>query len=227
MNLLQMAQRLHRESGRSGNGPTTLTGATKEHQRLADWLNDAWAELQERPIDWAWMRKRLTAGTLTTGRWRYVGADLGLSDFGRWRPASPGYAPLAFLPSEPANKRRLHWMPLDRFRAGYIDADTQAGPPLDWSIDDDGALLIGPQSDQSYSLVAEYLRATTTLTNDADEPNLPAQHHMLLVWRALVEVAKFDNAADVLARASSNFGRAENTLLAQYARPLHFGGPLA
>ncbi|MDP3139782.1 MAG: hypothetical protein Q8N17_26030 [Burkholderiaceae bacterium] len=226
MNLLQLATRLHRESGRSGNGPTTIVGASKDHLRLFDWINDAWTELQNRPLDWRWMRERVTA-TLTTGISSYSGASLSAADFGKWRPYSKEYTPKCYETATPENYWRLGWMTLEQFRDHYVDSSPPAGRPLDWSIDDDGSLLIGPEPDAAYGIKSEYLHAPTELVADTDEPDFQTSHHMLLVWRALIEVGTFDNAADVLARASANFARAENSLLAEYARPLHFGGPLA
>lgn len=226
MNLLQLATRLHRESGRSGNGPTSITGASKDHQRLFDWLNDAWVELQNRPLDWRWMRERLTT-TLTTGISSYTGAALGAADFGKWRPYSKEYTPKCYETATPTNYWRLGWMTLEQFRDHYVDSSPEPGRPQDWSIDNDGSLLIGPEPDADYGIKIEYLHAPTELTADTDEPDIEVNHHMILVWRALIEVGTFDNAADVLARASANYGRAENSLLSEYARPLHFGAPLA
>lgn len=226
MNLLALAQRLHRESARSGSGPTSITGATKDHARLFDWIADAWLELQSRPIDWRWMRKSLDGDTTLT-QTSYTGAELGAADFGRWRVPSDEYTVKAYLAANPTRVWKLRWVPLESFKTTYIDAEPNAAQPIDWSIADDDSLLIGPLSDQVYKIRAEYLMAPTLLEDDADEPEFATQHHLMLMWRALMEVGKFDNAPDVLARAAANYARMEHTLLAEYARPITLGGPLA
>jgi hypothetical protein len=226
MNLLQMAQRLHRESGRSGSEPTSITGATGMHARLFDWLGDAWRELQARPIDWRWMRKTLD-GETEVDEMAYSGAELGADDWGRWNIGHDEYGVKAYDPAAPDHWWRLNWMPYDQFRETYIDTTQPAGRPIDWSVDDAGDMLIGPLSDIPYGIKADYLTAPTELAADEDTPTMPAIYHMLLVWRALAEIGKFDNSPDVLARASSNYGTMELALLASQARPIELGGALA
>lgn len=226
MNYLQLVQRLHRESGRSGSGPTTITGATKDHARLFDWVADAWRNLQSRPIDWRWMREGLD-GPTTLAQTSYTGADLGASDFGRWRQLSHDYTVKAYLAAAPTQVWRLMWLELDEFKRRFEDQAPAAGQPQFWSISDDDELMIGPQSDVVYQIKAEYHREPSELAADGDEPELPNRHHMILVWAALVQVGIFDNAPDVLSRARDNFAAMEASLIDDSARLISFGGPLA
>jgi hypothetical protein len=228
MNLLQMAQRLHRESGRSGIGPASLVDLSKEQQRLVDYIADAWTELQSRETDWRFMRKRKTA-TLVAGQSSYTAADLAITDFGRWRPQGDDYQPNLYGTTAPDNYVRLDFMPLDEWRENYVYSTQPAGRPLNWSVDDDDSLLIGPAPDaaDTYSLRKEYKRTPTVLVENSSTPDIAPEFHMILVWRALIEVGKMDNAPDVLSRATANFARYEDNLLARYARPLHFGAALA
>jgi hypothetical protein len=227
MNLLQLAQRLHRETGRSGVGPASVTGAIKEHQRLFDWIGDAWRELQTRPIDWRWMRKRKDSPTIAN-QMKYTATDLGVADFWALRQESYDYKLKAYVTAEPVHTWDVAFMPLDDFRRHYMDQVQPAGRPLAWSEDDDGALLIGPKPDgATYTIRFEYKQEPSELTDDADVPEFAPRHHMMLVWRALIEAGKFDNAPDVLARAAANYGRDEASLMSEYARPITLGGPLA
>ncbi len=225
MNFLQLVQRLHRESGRSGSGPTTITGASKDHARLFDWVADAWRNLQARPVDWRWMRESLDAPT-TLVDLTYTGAGLGATNFGRWRQPSDEYSVKAYLLSEPTSVWRLVWMSPEAFKEWYDDRSPAASRPQHWTISDADELRIGPLSDQVYRLKVDYIREPSELEADADEPELPSRHQMILVWRALVEVGKFDNAPDVLARATTNYGQMEAALLSDSARQITLGGPL-
>ena len=56
---------------------------------------------------------------------------------------------------------------------------------------------------------------------DADTPDMPSEFHLLLVWRALQEVAKFDAAPEVLARAEKNHAGMVHRLLLDQARLPH------
>lgn len=231
MNLLQLAQRLHREAGRSGSGPISIVGASKPDQRLFDWIADANRELESRPLDLRWMRRRTTVATVAA-QTSYppvpaVPSGLGLTNFGRWRPASDEWAVKCVDPSDSSRTWDLEWMALDDWRENYVHSTQPAGQPAVWSVDDDNSLLIGPSPSAVYNIRTEYLRAAVELDEDTDTPEFDAEFHMILCWRALIEVGKYDNAPDVLARGQTNYARLEDSLLARYARKLTWGAALA
>ena len=78
-------------------------------------------------------------------------------------------------------------------------------------------MCVGPLPNIVYNLKADYQAAPVELADDADEPDMPARHHRVLVWRALMEVAKIDAAPELLARASSNYETTFDALLADQA----------
>ncbi len=235
MNLLQLAQRLHREAGRSGDGPTSITGTSKQHQRLFDWIADANRELESRPLDLRWMRRRVTIATVATPtaltsyapRAAIVDGGLGLTTFGRWRPESDEWVVKCVDPADSTRTWNLQYLPLDEWRDAYVHSTQPAGSPSNWSVDDDDSLLIGPTPNAAYSIRTEYLRAALELDENSETPEFDAEFHMILCWRALIEVAKFDNAPDILARAQTNYARLEDSLLARYTRKMTWGAPLA
>lgn len=235
MNYLQLVQRLHREAARSGNGPTSIVDATKEHLRLFDWVADALRELESRPLDLRWMRRRTTITTVATPTAltsyaptaAIVDGGLGLNNFGRWRPVSDEWCPKVVDPTDASRYWNLEWLPLDQWRDAYVHSTQPAGQPCAWSVDDNNSLLIGPAPDAAYQIRMEYLRAAQELAEDTDVPEFDADLHIMLAWRALVEVGKFDNAPDVLARGQTNYARLEDNLLSRYTRRMTWGAPLA
>ena len=172
------------------------------------------------------MRRQLVGYTTTT-QVAYTGSDLGATDFGRWNIGADDYGVRAFDTTAPTVWWPVWPMAYADFRQQYIDGSPTAGKPLDYSLNDDGQLMIGPLSDVSYGIKTDYLAAPTELLADTDTPNMPSEFHMLLVWRALVEVGKYDNAPDVLARGSENFARMEQSLISSQARQIQLGGTLA
>lgn len=235
MNLRQLVQRLHREAGRSGDGPTSIVGTSKQHQRLFDWVADANRELESRPLDLRWMRRRVTIATVATPtaltsyapRAAIVDGGLGLTTFGRWRPESDEWAVKCVDPADASRTWDLQYMALDDWRERYVHSTQPAGKPDVWSVDDDDSLLIGPAPNAVYSIRTEYLRTALDLAADTDTPEFDSSFHMILCWRALIEVAKFDNAPDILARAQTNYARLEDSLLARYTRTMKWGDALA
>ena len=90
--------------------------------------------------------------------------------------------------------------------------------PIGWTFDESNNLLLGPPPALAYKLRQEYLMEPSELTADADTPDMPNRFHMLLVWLALEQVAMFDAAPEVLARAEKNSAALRTRLLLDQAR---------
>ena len=216
MNYLQIVQRVHSESGRSTAAPTSVVGANDRHVRLFNWVADAWRDLQgER--DWRWMRNTLDA-TLTAGQQTYSGADLGATRFGRWRKEDHDYSPYVYVDGAPNAIWPMTYWQLDQMRARFIYRTWGASTPIAWSYNEANELLIGPQPALAYKLRIEYWKEPSELAADDDTPDMPDRFHMLLVWRALQDVANFDAAPEVLARAEKNYGALKFALTMDQSR---------
>lgn len=203
MNRLQLVQRLYRELGRSGAGPTSSATASTSDLRLFDWVDDASEAIEAEKRAWKWKQRSLDA-PINLIDMAYTGIGLGAADFGRWRKAGEDYTVRCYLPAIPSNVWRLTWMNLDEFKRRYVDVPFPAAQPRYWTIDEQERLLISPVADQIYSVRADYFTAPVRLTDDADEPGMPIQYHLIHVWRALVEGGKYDAAPETLARAAEN-----------------------
>jgi hypothetical protein len=216
VNYLQIVQRLHRESGRSTAAPTTVVGANERHARLFDWAADSWRDLQgER--DWRWMRASLDVA-LTIDQKVYTGAGLGATRFGRWRQQDREYSPGIYIDGSINTLQELEFLQLDEFNRQWVYRNDYASQPLNWTVDNDNQLLIGPKPALAYKLRVDYWKSASELAADADTPDMPERFHMLLVWRALQEVAKFDAAPEVLARAEKNYSDLKGRMLFDQAR---------
>ena len=219
MNYLELVQRLHRESGRSTAAPSSVTGANERHARLFDWVADAWRNLQiER--EWRWMRTTLDV-SLTVAQQTYTAAELGAARFGRWRVDDDTYSPYLYIDGSPNSIWPMQYHNLDEFRALYVYRTWGNSTPVAWTFDEDNQLLVGPQPALAYKLRQEFWLEPSELTVDADTPDMPSRFHMLLVWRALQEVAKFDAAPEVLARAEKNHAELRWRILLDQARLPH------
>lgn len=219
MNYLQLVQRLHRESGRSTAAPTTVVGANERHARLFDWVADAWRNLQTER-EWRWMRNTLDVA-LTAGQQTYTGTGLGASRFRRWRMDDDTYNPWGYVDGSINSLWPLQYVQLDEFRSLYVYRTWGTTRPVAWTFDETNQLLVAPAPDQAYKLRIEYWKSPTELAADADTPDMPDEFHLLLMWRALEEVAKFDAAPEVLARAEKNHAALRHRLLLDQSRLPH------
>lgn len=207
MNFLQIVQRVHRESGRSTPAPTTVATTDVRQMRVVDAVKDAWREVQSERADWKWMRQTLDVA-LTVDQQTYdATADFGAIRFGRWRMATEQYWPIVYVAGSPNAQWDLTYRQLDNFRQQWIYRVMGGTLPLDWAIDEQQRLLIGPKPGLPYVLRKDYWQEPYelgALTSDPNEdvPAMPERFHNLLTWRALIDVATFDAKPEILAMAN-------------------------
>lgn len=210
MTLLALAQRLWRESGRNGPGPSSLATAVGPALRMFEAVQDMWRDLQIEPMNWRWMRAT-ASGTMVADQQQYTPTQAGATDWAQWWPEGEAYTAYLTAPGDATTTSDLTFMPFERFREQYMRGSQTASQPRYWSIALNGDLLLGPKPDAAYGLRIDYEKLPTELTADATTPDMPARFHMLLVWRALERrIAIGDSNGERLA-----IGRAE-------ARRMHF-----
>lgn len=213
MNLLTSAQRLHLELGRSGSGPTSITGATNANLRLFYAIQDAWREIQTDPIGWAWMRRAFDVALLS-GLDSIDGVAAGLTDFGRWRKPDDWYDLKAYDPlASPAQKWDVKFVPRDQFMRQYKDNPPTAAGPQYWTVGLVNEIIVSPAADKDYQVSGEYFIAPTELAADADVPDMPPQFHMAIVWKAMLQVAQFDAAPENVSRANDKYEEILSSLM--------------
>lgn len=213
MNVIEICQRIHREAGFSGTGPTSLSGNVGQHQHVVDWLQQVWIELQnEHP--WKWMRKTKQF-TLTSGKGNYTLADLTLRStddeknaLGRWYmkrahiwKTSEGYDSHGWLRFLSREQWNYHY----RYRS--VSDDT----PQFWTILDDRSVQLVPApSSSDWTVALDYFRRPykwkEDTTDDSAVPDLPEEYHMLLVWLALRNETIHDEALNVYNHAQDQIG---------------------
>lgn len=182
-------------------GAVTAT-VTRVILSSGDWsTSDAAGELIIQPLSGAFV----AGAALGDGACNLSGPAVSMDPFGRWQEPTDYYTIGCYLSADPSSVWSLGWMPYEQFQAYYIKRPQTDGRPCAWSVSPTKALLIGPAPDDGgYSVQADYWASPTELALDADTPAMPVQFHMLLVWRALLEIASFDAAPEVEARAVRN-----------------------
>jgi hypothetical protein len=215
VNLLDMASRLKRESGRSGDPITTLTGLGQSDQRLVDWIRTAWEQIQA-DVLWSWTRKSAT-GDILAGVHTYLPSAIGTaSDCREWWPEQDDYKPIVGPVVDPTSKYELSYLGYDWVRRA-LKIEGQTGAPQYWAIGPQNEIVLYPIPVGDWTIDIDYRAANTTLPDGTSTPNLPLDFHMALVWRALMEVASFDAAPEVYARAKTNFEELYSALRAMCA----------
>lgn len=133
------------------------------------------------------------------------GPAVSLDPFGRWQAQTEQYTVRCYMTADPSTYWSLDWLEYEEFQRRFIATQVPDGQPRWWSVSPTKQLLIAPAPDSAdYSVRADYWARPTELVVDDDEPAMPEQFHMLIVWRALLEVASFDAAPEVETRAVRN-----------------------
>jgi len=188
MNFLQLCQRLRQECGGSGTGPTSVTGQSGENKLWVDWIAQAWREIQNYRTDWGF----------------------------HWAVLSQPIAEGSGIVSLPADLRTLSgdtlhidgyvisvmpWAQMQQLRRQALST----GRPTGCSMAPNGQLYLNATPDTDYTLFGEYYAKPQELTENDDVPLLPSHYHMLIVYRAMMLYAGYENAQEVFSSGQMQY----------------------
>ena len=202
MNFLQLVQQVFDESAIQGNSPTALASVSGINKRLKSWTAEAWRKIQVSRPNWRWMRASASAQTVIGQRSYVPATEFALTRFARWAPDTFRCYETAVGVSD---EQHLFYMPYDDFRDLYEFGTVASGRPVYFTIDPQNTIHLGPLPDKVYTVSADYFKSYQTLSVDGDVPEMPADFHMAIVFRALMRYATFDAAPEVYDDAKNDF----------------------
>lgn len=237
MNYLQLGLRLQLECGVSGV-LSTMAGQVGSLGRIVAWVGTAWNELQTERDDWNWLRSSnlLGAGasfTTVGGQASYLlGSGAGTcgitaAQFGKWDTETfRNYSTSVGF----SNEIQMDPIPFDTWRDAYMFGAmrTEQTRPVAIAVGPDNSLCLGPPPNALYTITGDYFTAPTTMSADTDVPTgLPAQFHMLIVYKGMMLYAGYEAASEVFQKGAAGW----NQLLAQLqptnSPQVSYGGALA
>ena len=197
MTFLELCKRLRQETGYQGTGPVTVVGQQGDLKRIVEWVNQAYLDIQNKWQDWRWL---WTEGQQATT------ADVA------------DYAPPADLAVYSEDTLRigdesLCYVTFQHYRRDRERYDEMTpGRPWSFTILPNRSLRLFPTPDAAYNVDYEYFRAPVPLVENADEPLMPARYHEVIIHRARVYWAAFENAPSELQVADALFSEAMTRL---------------
>lgn len=226
MNFLQLAQRLRQEAGASGVGPTAVTGQTGESQRLVDWINTAWMDIQGLHDVWGFMRKEFEFQAPINSA-QTTPQEAGLDDFRYWhRDEMRCWKSALGITDE---QWLVEWE-YETFRDTYRFNQNRilVGRPMVFAVNPmNKALMYGPRLDEEYTIVGEYQRVPKALVAADDVPDLQPHQHMIIVYKALEYYGMFESAAEVVTRATKQYTALKAQLEREQLPQVYLGDPMA
>ncbi len=239
MNYLQLVQDLAQECLIGSTPPTTLVEQPTDITNCARWIVQAYEEIQLRPIEWRWLRRRFRI-TTTAGDGTYAYGDCQditdaaatIDRFSNWMiPASihtaGRTAPTIYLQSAGAASR-TYLAPLDWNRYQQIVPPGQANSrPVHIVVDPQDRIILSPTPNDTYIIEGEYYRGPQTLSDEEDVPEMPAPFHRLIVYRALEKYGFNQVSQESLARAAKDGNRMMRQLESRQRPTLYMPSPFA
>lgn len=213
MNRLELVRRLRQEAGvgagSAGVGPSSTINQSGEYKRLVDWVDGAWAEIQrEHKWDFLWERATVTV-------------PLGQALVAEAIPAMRYVHGSAYIGAKP-----LEYMPWRRFAAAYPDALVTDGEPSAWSIRPDKGFAVNYKPMAATGISVERYKNPVPMMADTDTPAMPEEHHMAIVWKALLLYANFEEAGVTRATTQAEYTRHLSALGLMELPDFEFGDPL-
>jgi hypothetical protein len=201
-----------RECDISGPPPTTVLTQPKEIDRVVNWVADAYTELQSLRQNWRWLRSRFTLNTAPNDD-TYAGTDCTdsrtgtpITRFSRWwmrneldEPGITRYLASAGVAGE-VWLVPLEWSTFRRIYRRGVQTLARSNP-VHVTVDPQNNLCLGPNPNDIYTIQGEYQMSAQVLAANADVPEMPAQFHRLIVYKAMLKYAFFESAPEVKQRA--------------------------
>ena len=231
---LELVQRSVWESHDVSGGPATVDDDSRAYRRHINWINWAWLDLQKQYPDWQFMFREFEAAW-PSGSPSRTPEQLGLTgeagsppSLGHWKKGGDYRQRLTGAPS---TEGPLAVQIYSEFKRQWLvgNGRTQTGKPEYLAVHPDKSLYLHPIPDKTYTIGLEYYRAPRPMIgNEAIPAGLPAEHRLVLVYRALTEYGGF-NAANEVYQKAHHEGKRMMKQLEQVERPKDIrtghGGP--
>ena len=231
MNKLGMCNRLRQETSISSADLTTTIGVSAGSLRLVNWIDQSWEELQNNR-SWLWMRKTFTL-PVVSGQKSYVHGDCSDDDgavarLKRWHFESKSNPPWIYKTSAgPNSSTPMNYLDWADFNNLFNLNNSAPGHPSFITVAPDRSIVIGPEPNDDYVITGEYMRSAKVLDLDTDEPELPEEYHMLIVFMAMIDLGHHEVADEIIQRAEMKKSLYMRQLINNQTTPIRFPGPMA
>lgn len=224
MTFLEIVNRIKRQCGVQGSQLTSFANRPEEILRLSDWANEAWMDIQLMYADWTWMRSSFSFATVS-GQAAYTPAQAGITSFGRWKPETMRTYVTA---TGTATELFLSIMDYEVWRNIYLFG-TQRNVflrPVDVAVMPSKSLAFGPIPTAGITVTGDYYVKATEMVAETDEPAMPSQFHMLIVYMAMMRYGEYEAASEVFQAGQRGARKLKSELMAGYMDEITVGSPL-
>ena len=196
MDYLTLVKKTWQKCGLTGMGPVSVVGQTSMPGRIVGFVDDAYAYVQGQHTNWKFLWRRKTGTALTVGDSYYLPRDVGITDLarlkslmievgGRWTPIT--------IERDESESYEFDNIPADNARPTKLYITQEGG----WQFD------VAP--DFAYPLRVEYYRTADMLTANASVPLFPEDYRRVIISRAVMYYAQYDEDPTLERAATSDY----------------------
>lgn len=222
MTNIELCQRLRQEAGIAGSGPSTVVSQSGELERVVSWINSAYEDIQNIRATWRFLQESFTFSTID-GTQNYTPSDVSLSDLSAWK------TDCFTLYSSESDEQDLTYLLWKNFKRTYIFGANRSVStrPTMFTVKPDNSVSLWAIPDAVYTVTGEYYKKAQSMSANDDEPLIPSQFHMIIVWKALMLYGAYSGASDVYTHGEREYKNYLRKLEADQLPKITFGEPLA
>lgn len=187
---LELVQDLHTSVGAAGTAPNAVTSVTGEAARLVKWIKQADNYVQLKWVNWKFLRNTYSQATVASTATAAKPALLKYWDFKTFFIIEPGQT----------DRNTIATVEYDKIKTEVLD--TSETIPSRVIIMPDNSLQFDPVPDDAYTIEADYYEIPTLLAANADVSAIPAEYHQIIIGRAMILYANFENAPEIKEQGS-------------------------
>jgi len=196
MDYLELCQRVAREAGLAGSGPEDLSAVSGDEARIKAWVNDAWVDIQSHSPYWDFL----------WSEFRFQTQD-GYRDYDPAQTSANVWERDSFLMYKTADgesqENFLNYVPYADWRSNFERGEPETKPPSHFTILPNNRIRLDTFPDDTYTITGTYWKKPVPLVENTDTPVVASNHHLAIVYRALLYYATYEEAADVLSLATN------------------------
>jgi len=185
---LTLVQALHTETGASGVAPATVLNQTGENARLVNWIIRADYKIQNKWINWKFLRSTWTTGNVTSDGVATLAkpATLKTWDLSTFKITYPGET-VAYP---------IQAVEFEDVKNEVFTTDT--GVPSRVIIMPDDSVQFDPVPDGAYTITADFYLKPVRLAANTDISLIPEENHDdAILGRALMYYGNYENAQEI------------------------------
>jgi hypothetical protein len=225
---LELCVDARREGAGVGSGPTATAGQVGEYGRIVEWVLSAYEYIQGMHGGrWKFLQTEFSFPTVAgTGNYTKATTSPALPELGIWKEDT---FRCYLTATGVSDQQELEYIPWDEFRYVYArgSSSTLQGRPSLFTVKPDNSVTFWPIPSAIYTVTGEYFKRPQTMSADGDEPLIPREFQMAIVWKAVMSMAADEEASGKYASAQSEFKSVMHKLTRHQLNRVSYGAPLA